>query len=216
MGLNPKTVEHQNLQTTQSLDGRRRNLTEVRRVSKIVEAISNHRQAAVDHFQRRHFQIMPEAERRAGDHRMRNNQRQTAAKVRRFKDVFEDAANIDPGPLVRVETERAVAKVKRANVVETEDVIGVTVRNQHRIEMFQTSAERLLPKISGSIDDDRLPGVLDQDRDTQTLVARIVRRAGFAVTRNRRNARGCAGAEEGQFHFVSLVVSSQLQLTTNY
>jgi hypothetical protein len=113
------------------------------------------------------FQILPETERRAGDHRVRNNLRQAAAKVRRFKDVFEDAANIDPGPFVGVETERAVAKVKRANVVETEDVIGVTVRDQHRIEMLQTSAQRLLPKISGSVDDDRLPGVLDQNRDTQ-------------------------------------------------
>src|SRR6185369_8051631 len=101
-------------------------------------------------------------------------------------------------------------------VVETEDVIGVTVRDQHGIEMFQTSSQRLLPKVGGSVDDDSLPGVLDQDRNAQTLVARIVRRAGFAVARNRRNSGGCAGAEEGQFHFVSLVVSSQLQLTTNY
>ena len=48
---------------------------------------------------------------------------------------------------LRVETKRAVAKIQRANIVETENVIGMAMRDHDRIEPLQSIAQRLLAKI---------------------------------------------------------------------
>ena len=114
----------------------RRNLAEISQVSKIVEAISHHRQTAVDHFQRRDHAVRFRCRNsRPAITDVRNHFRQTAAEVRRLEDVFEDAFDIDPRAFVRINAECAETKVQRADVVETKNVIGVTVRDQDRVEM---------------------------------------------------------------------------------
>jgi len=197
MRANTQTIEHQYFQITQAFNRSGWNLTQIRRVSKIIEAVSDYRQTSVDNFQGCDLQIAAEAKRRARNHGVGNNLWQATAKMRGLKDVTEDAPNVDPGAFICVETQRAMTKVERPNVVEPKDVIGVTVRDQHGVEMLQSITQSLLAKVSRGIDDHGLPGVFDQDRDAQTLVPRIVRSAGLAVAGDRRHASRCAGAEEG-------------------
>jgi hypothetical protein len=119
---------------------------------------------------------------------MRNNLRQAAAKVRRLKDVFENAANVYPSPFVSVKAQRAVTKIQRPNIVEAENVVGVTMRYQDRIEMLQSLTQGLLTKVSRSIDNYGLTRVFDEDRYAQTLITWIVRGAGLAIACDRRNS----------------------------
>src|SRR5260370_42348410 len=110
MGANSQTVQHQDIQALQAIDGRRWYLAQVGRVSEIVEAICNHGQPAVDHFERSDLQITCDTKRRAREHDMRHNLWQTAAKVCRLENIFENPADVDPGAFVGVQTKRAVAE----------------------------------------------------------------------------------------------------------
>src|SRR2546422_2449622 len=78
---NAKAIEHQHFQITQPFECCRRNLTKVRRVSKIIEAISDDRKAAVNYLERRYLQIASEAKWRARNDRVRDDLRQAAAEV---------------------------------------------------------------------------------------------------------------------------------------
>jgi hypothetical protein len=51
--------------------------------------------------------------------------------MRRFEDVLEDALDIDPRAFVCKHAERAKAKVQRPDVIETKDVIGMAVSDEH-------------------------------------------------------------------------------------
>jgi hypothetical protein len=55
--------------------------------------------------------------------------RQTAADVRRLENVLINAAQIFPRERVGENAHRAVAKIERANVVETENVVNVAMRD---------------------------------------------------------------------------------------
>src|SRR5258707_12234857 len=111
--LDAQAIEHQHFQIAQAFDRGRRYLAQIRRVGKVVEAISNYRQPAVDYFERSNFQIGGEAEGRAVNDRMRHDLWQAAAKMRKLEDIFEDPPNVDPGSFVRVKSQTAVAKVQR-------------------------------------------------------------------------------------------------------
>ena len=130
---------------------------------------------------------MAETKGSAGDDRMRDDLRQAAAKMRRLKDVFENAADVDPRAFVGVEPQRAMTKIQRSDIVEAEDVIGVTVSHQHSVEMLQPLSQGLLAKVSRGINDDGLAGVFDEDRYAQALITRIGRSAGLAIAPDRRN-----------------------------
>ena len=56
-----------------------------------------------------------------------------------------------------------MAKVQRANIVEPENMICVTVCDEYGIEVFETDAQGLLAKIARRIDDHGLTGMFDQD-----------------------------------------------------
>jgi hypothetical protein len=49
----------------------------------------------------------------------------------------------------------------------------VAVCNQNRIETLQSEAQRLLAKIGGRIDEHGAPGVFDDDRNSQSFIARV-------------------------------------------
>src|SRR5438876_1200257 len=84
---------------------------------------------------------------RAVDHGVRDDLRQAAAKVRRLEHILEDSSDVYPGPLVRIQTQRAMAEVQRPDIVESKNVIGVAMRNQDCIQSLQTMTQCLLPKI---------------------------------------------------------------------
>jgi hypothetical protein len=83
--------------------------------------------------------------------------------MRRLKDVLEDSFDIDPRAFIRVNTKRAKTKVQRPDVVETKNVIGVTVSYQDSIELFQTEAQSLLAKVCRRIDEDSSSRLFNDD-----------------------------------------------------
>src|SRR6266478_6808813 len=103
---NAQTVEHQHFQITQAFNGCRRNLTQIGGVGKVVEAISNHGQAAVNNFKGSYLDISADAKRRAVHNCMRHNLWQATAEMRRLKDVLENSPDVFPGAFVCVKTER--------------------------------------------------------------------------------------------------------------
>jgi len=169
-----QAIQNECVQPLQSFDGRGRNLAEIRQVSKIVEAICHYRQTAMNHFERRDLQLFPDTETRTRRNDVRDYFRQTTTKMRWFKDVLEDAFDIDPGTLVRVNTERAKTKVQRPDVIKTKNMIGMTVSNENSVELFKTEAQGLLAKVCRRIDQNSSSAVFNDDRNSQTFVARIV------------------------------------------
>ncbi len=57
----------------------------------------------------------------------------------------------------------------------------MAVRYQHSVEVFDALTKSLLAKVGRRVYQNRLPAVLYKHRDAQTLVARVVRRAGLAL-----------------------------------
>src|SRR5205085_10329306 len=119
--------------------------------------------------------------RRAVDDRVRHNLRQPAAEVRRLEHILKDPANVFPGAFVRVKAERSMTKIQWPNVIKSENVIGMTVRDEDRIEVFQADFQGLLAKVTGRIDNDRIAVMFDMDRNAKALVAWIVGSARLAI-----------------------------------
>ena len=200
MRLDAHAVQNQNVQILQARNRFFGNKIQIRRVCKIVETISDDGQFAVYDFERRNEQIFADAERRIVLDCVRNELRQTAAEMRRLKNILKNAPQILPGDFVGENAHRAVSEIERADVVKPENVVNVAVRNQNRVEKFYARAQGLLPEIYRSIDENSFSGVFDEDGNAQAFVLRIVRPASFAIASDRRNAGRCACAEKGQFH----------------
>src|SRR2546425_13333017 len=128
VGTNPQTVKHQHSQIAQAFDGCRRNLTQISCVGKVIEAIRNHGQAAVNNFKWGYFNVPADAKRCAVDDGMRDDLRQAAAEMRRLKYVLKNSPDVFPGAFVCIKSERAMTKIKRPNVIKSENVIGMTMR----------------------------------------------------------------------------------------
>src|SRR5688500_16256307 len=107
----------------------------------------------MDNLKRRYLQFWSNTESSPGRNDIWNHFRKAAAEVRRFEDVFEDALNIHPRTFVSKNTQSSETKVQRPDVIQTKDVIGMAMRDQNRIEMLQTKAQRLLTKISRRVDE---------------------------------------------------------------
>ena len=163
--FDPDTIQDKDVETLQSGDRLLRNKIQIRRVCKVVEAIRDHRQLAVDHFERRNFQAVADAKRRVRIDRVRDQLGQAAAKMNRFEYVLENPPEIDPRDLVRKDRHRAKAEVERPYVIESEDVIDVTVGDENRVDPLDLRPQRLLAKIDRCIDEDLVVIVLNEYRD---------------------------------------------------
>src|SRR5215203_290794 len=174
-------VENQHVQALKPGNRFLGNKIQVGRVGKIVEAISNHGQLAVNDFERRYFQIFADTERRIMLDRVRNQLGKPAADMRRLKDILKNAFEVFPRDFVGVNAHRAVAKIERANIVEPENMVNMTMRDQNRVEIINARAQRLLAKIYRGINENFPSGVLDKYRNAQAFIARIVRKTSFAI-----------------------------------
>jgi hypothetical protein len=117
----------------------------------------------VNNFKGRYFQVTAKTKRSAWRDRVRYHLWQTTAKVGWLEDVFKDATNVHPGPLVCIQAKRAEAKVQRPDVIKSKYVIGMTVCDENCIEPLQPIAKRLLSEIRRRIYQDGLIGMLDKD-----------------------------------------------------
>src|SRR4051794_9397257 len=100
----------------------------------------------------------------------------------RLKDVLEDSAYIDPGPLVGVKSDWTIPEIQRPDVVQAEYMIDVAMCNQYCIQPTQPIPQGLLPEIRRGVDQYGLPAVLDYYRDTKPLVPGVAGPAGLAFT----------------------------------
>lgn len=165
MWFDSNTIKDQDIETLQTGDRFVRNKIQVRRVCKVVEAIRDHRELTVDHFERCNFQPVADAKGSVRIDRVRDQLGQAAAKMNRFEDVLEDPPEIYPRDLVRKDRHRAKAKVQRPDVIESENVIDVTVRDENRVDPLDLRPQRLLPKVDRCIDEDLVVIMLDEYRD---------------------------------------------------
>jgi hypothetical protein len=81
-----------------------------------------------------------------------------------------------------------VAKIDRANVVQPQHVIGMTMRNQQRIQTIHLFPQCLLAKIGGNIHYQTLSVVFDHQTSSQSFVAWIIRLTNLAFTTDHWNA----------------------------
>src|SRR5687768_15486485 len=173
--LDANAIQNQNVQVLKSGNCFVGNKIQIRRVSKIVESVSDDRKLSVDDFEGSNFEILTDTKRSPWNDRVRDQLGQTAAEMRRVKNILKDSTKIYPRDLVRVNTHRPVTKIERPNVVETEDMIDVAVRDQDRVQSLDLRTQRLLSKINRCVDKDLFITVFDKDGDAKAFVTGILR-----------------------------------------
>ncbi len=95
-------------------------------------------------------------------------------------------------------------KCDGADVVEAMRVIGVVVREKHRIHLIDPRGDQLESQLRRRIDEKADPVIcLDYGPNPIALVAWIGRAAHIAITPNLRNAKAGSGAEEKELQRVS-------------
>jgi len=93
-----------------------------------------------------------------------------------------------------------LADVERANVIEPENVVGMTVRQQYSVEAFQSDPQGLLTEVRRSVNQHVPAAAGDQHRGTQPLIARIVRLAHAARASERGDAHGSTRSKDRDFY----------------
>lgn len=198
--LYANAIEHQHIEIAKTGKRVGRNRFEIGRVCKIVKAICNDRQLAVDDFERCDLEIVTNAERRIVHDRVRHELWQAAAEMGGIKNVLEYSPQVRPRNLVSVNAHGAVTKIERANVVEAEHMIDVAMCYENSVEMTNTGPERLLTEIDRRIDEDLFIAVLDQYRNPQPLVTRVVGQTRLTIARDRGHTSGSSGSEKCELH----------------
>ena len=102
----------------------------------------------------------------------------------RFENVLKDPAEVDPRNIIREDRHCTVPEIQRTNIVEPKDVIDVTMGYQDRVEITDPSTQGLLAKVRGRIDQNRPSGVLDQHRNSEPFIPRILGPACLAIAPN--------------------------------
>ena len=92
-----------------------------------------------------------------------------------------------------------LTKIVGTNVIETHDVVGVAVSEEHGVETVECDAESLLAKIRSGVNDGKFAAAGEQQGRAEAFVAGIRRAAHAAMTAERGNAHGGAGAKNGDF-----------------
>src|SRR5690242_11221519 len=91
---------------------------------------------------------------------------------------------------------------ERAKVVDAMRVVGVIVREQHRVDAIDPGSDQLQPQLGGCVDEySRTTIRLDERADTCSFVARIGGATHFASAAEHGNTEAGAGAEEEEAHF---------------
>src|SRR5882724_1548692 len=85
-----------------------------------------------------------------------------------------------------------LAHVERANIVESENMISMGVREEDSIKALEADAKGLLAKVRRRVNYDVLAIAREKHGRAETIVARIFRSAYAAIAAERRNAHRCA------------------------
>src|SRR5262249_5756835 len=196
MFLEAKRIKHQQVQTHQPRAGLVRNKVAVSCVREPTDAKCGHRQLSV--YDRKRFHVEPEQTKVAFE-AVRDDAREARIR-RRLEDVSERAAQPLPGNLTGIDRDGPIAKHYGPRVVQPKTMIGMRMGEEDCGYMLEPDAKRLLAKIRRSVYENILAVVFDQDRSTETLIARVIRQTGVALAAHRRDADRCARAQKTDLH----------------
>lgn len=180
-------IEDEIIQSAQQSFRTFRDGAEIRQVSKVAESKTQNRLNSMHRGNRRDVQTK---EIEGSVNLSQLDQGQRASGLSFFEDVRELSFQYGERVVRCVDRhERLLLKIEWADVVKPHDMVGVTVRENDRIQAVDVSANRLKAKIGSGVDHDALPAIREPDRRTRALVVRV---GGFA---NRAMA-----AEAGNAH----------------
>src|SRR5690606_14460700 len=95
-----------------------------------------------------------------------------------------------------------------ADIVQTHDVVGVAVGDQHCIQRLDAETQHLVTEIRADIDDHRGVAVENLNAGPTPDIAGSPLPADPAVTADDRNPVGPAGAQKPEFHYSMRLVAS--------
>ena len=172
MGLVAQCVEEQHVQVFQHGQRPLRYFAVVGQIGRLAEAKAVAGSAAVEQRDG-HYAEPGDVNRRAAEG-VSADARPRGLGFAGVENVGEDAADDRQSLLGTVDGDGlALKKIEGTQVVETQDVVGVTVCKKHRVHARETGAESLLPEIGPSVDDNAVPVPTQGYRGPQTVVARV-------------------------------------------
>ncbi len=121
------------------------------------------------------------------------------------KNVLEDFLHGFSGARIRVQRNLVrPAKAQRPHVVQSQNVIGMGMRIENRVQPRDLLPYRLLAEVWRRINEDAMSVIFHHHRRPGTTVVRIVRCADAARAADRRHAHGSAAAQHGEhcLHFL--------------
>lgn len=169
----------------------------VGQISQIAEAETQNRNVAVQDFDGLDFDL-PNAKRRVFINFNQFDARR--AGDGRAENIFESSPNLLGHAWQGVNSNWPPgAKVKRANIVEADDVVVVFVREQNAGDVVCASAQHLLAQVGAGVY--KYKGVVgsEQGSRAQAVVARVRGLAHLAVAPDDGDALRSAGAEKCEF-----------------
>ena len=92
---------------------------------------------------------------------------------------------------------RFLAQIEGANIVKSQDMVGVSVRKNDGIEAFESLTQGLKAEVGRGIDDHVMILAGDQNRRPGTIVVGVLGTADAAMAAEAGNAHGGARAEHG-------------------
>jgi hypothetical protein len=190
-------IEHEDVE---SLEQRPRlvwNPAAVGQVREPTEAQSEDRTSAVEDGDG--YNLLPSDAERSSDREQLELRDPAAFRRRRIKGVREHRAYFAEGVRISEAGNRLpLQRVESPHLVEAEDVIGMPVREQQRIDAAHIEPERLGPEIRSGIDEQVQPVIrFHQDGGAQPVITRVGRPADGAIAPDHRHAVRRACTQEG-------------------
>ena len=181
-------VDHQIVDAGEQRHGLLGYAAEVGDIDQAADAVAQHGHVAMlggNRFPGRAQQLE-----RPFDH-VRDDPRNRAQHRLAVKDVRESPPQNGQSLLIGVDRQsRFLAEVEGANVVESQDVVGVAVGIDDGVQAFQAVAQSLKAEVGGSVDDHVMVRAREQHGRPGAVVVGILRTANAAMATQAGNAHG--------------------------
>ena len=193
----PEGVQHEFIETFEQRHGRVRNSAEVGEIGGAPKAEAENFHIAVE---QRHRDKRDAEKFNGALHGDQGDAWHGAERRLVIEDVGKHAPDDAKCFFIAVDGQRrALANIERANVVEAENVVGMTVRQQNGVEAVESNTERLLAEVRSGINHNVLAATGDQQGRAQPLIVGIVGLTHAAGTSEGGNTHGGAGTENNDF-----------------
>jgi hypothetical protein len=117
-----------------------------------------------------------------------------------LEDIREDAPDDSKGVLVAVNGQSfPLPDIVRSNIIKSEDVVGVAVREQDCVQAVEANAEGLLAEIRAGVNYHVVAAAGNEQGRAEPLIVGIVRMAHAARAAERGHAHRSSGTENGDF-----------------